>query len=97
MGPGAPSLSLMLLLITVMYVFTEKTLQLNIARLCCHNFYRWWYFNWGGGGGPPLATPMIETTEEYKLFFPAQFIFSVKYIKLPIDLSEIEDKLWSEF
>ena len=38
-----PTYALMLLLITVMYVIIEKTLQVNIARLCCHIFYRWWY------------------------------------------------------
>ena len=37
-GPRTHLLSLILLLITVMCVITEKKLQLNIARLCCHNF-----------------------------------------------------------
>ena len=48
--PRAPSLSLILLLIVVMCVITEKKiLQLNIARLCCHNF-----ISLGrGGAGPP--------------------------------------------
>ena len=44
----------MLLLITVMCVIVEKTLQVNIARLCCHNFYRW-LISIGGGGAGPLA------------------------------------------
>ena len=42
-----PTYALMLLLITVMGVIFEKTLQVNIARLGCHIFYRWWYFDWG--------------------------------------------------
>ena len=62
-GPGAPSSSLMLLLITVMCVIAEKKLQLNRTSLRCRNFYHWCYFNWGGGGPPapppPLATPML--------------------------------------
>ena len=45
-----------------MCVITEKKLQLNIARLCCHNFLSLVVF-WLGGArapwAPPLATPML--------------------------------------
>ena len=41
-----------------MCVITEKTLQLNIARLCCHNFLLSVVFWLGGGGGrAPWAPP----------------------------------------
>ena len=40
-----------------MCVITEKKLQLNIARLCCHNFLSLVVF-WLGGARAPLATPM---------------------------------------
>ena len=36
--PKPLALLLLYCLITVMCVITEKKLQLNIARLCCHNF-----------------------------------------------------------
>ena len=35
-----------------MCVITEKKLQLNIARLCCHNFLSSVVFQLGGGGLP---------------------------------------------
>ena len=46
-----------------MCIITEKKLQLNIARLCCHNFLSLVVFRLGGAGppGPPLATPMVLT------------------------------------
>ena len=55
-GPGTHLLSLILLLITVMCVITEKKLLLNIARLCCHNFLSLVVF-WLGGPGPPGPPP----------------------------------------
>ena len=64
-GPGAPWLLLILLLITVMCVITEKKkLQLNIARICCHNFFVVSGILIGGAPGPlaPLATPMSLTS-----------------------------------
>ena len=42
-----------------MCVIIEKKLQLNIARLCCHNFLSLVVFLLGGGPpAPPLATHM---------------------------------------
>ena len=43
-----------------MCVITEKKLQLNIARLCCHNFLSlvvFWLGGGGGGGPGPWAPP----------------------------------------
>ena len=49
-----------------MCVNTEKKLQLNIARLRCHNFLSLVVFWLGGGRAPwasPLATPMAQIQE----------------------------------
>ena len=51
-----------------MSVIIEKTLQLNIARLCCHSFCRWWYFNWGGAGPPGLLPPLATRMTPEKVF-----------------------------
>ena len=49
----------------------KKKLQLNIAKLCCHNFLSLVVF-WLGGGpglpGPPLATPMREPVGKRYIF-----------------------------
>ena len=42
-----------------MCVIIEKKLQLNIARLCCHNFLSLVVF-WLGGGGPPAPPPWLR-------------------------------------
>ena len=39
-----------------MCAITEKKLQLNIVRLCCHNFLSLVEF-WLGGPGPPGPPP----------------------------------------
>ena len=60
--PKPLALLLLYCLITVMCAITEKKLQLNIVRLCCHNFLSLVEF-WLGGPGPPrppLATPMLQ-------------------------------------
>ena len=38
-----------------------KKLQLNIVRLCCHNFLSLVEFWLGGARAPPLATPMLPS------------------------------------
>ena len=64
--PKPLPLLLLYCLITVMCAITEKKLQLNIVRLCCHNFLSLVEF-WLGGtrapwAPPPLATPMMFST-----------------------------------
>ena len=46
-------------LITVMCAITEKKLQLNIVRLCCHNFLSLVEF-WLGGARAPWAPPWLR-------------------------------------
>ena len=60
--PKPLALLLLYCLITVMCVITEKKLQLNIVRLCCHNFLSLVEFWLGGPVPPPLATPMRRCT-----------------------------------
>ena len=61
--PKPLALLLLYCLITVMCAITEKKLQLNIVRLCCHNFLSLVEFCLGGARAPwappPLATPMV--------------------------------------
>ena len=52
--PKPLALLLLYCLITVMCAITEKKLQLNIVRLCCHNFLSLVEF-WLGGARAPWA------------------------------------------
>ena len=54
--PKPLPLLLLYCLITVMCAITEKKLQLNIVRLCCHNFLSLVEF-WLGGARAPWAPP----------------------------------------
>ena len=54
--PQPLALLLLYCLITVLCANTEKKLQLNIVRLCCHNFLSLVEF-WLGGPGPPGPPP----------------------------------------
>ena len=54
--PKPLALLLLYCLITVMCAITEKKLQLNIVRLCCHNFLSLVEF-WLGGARAPWAPP----------------------------------------
>ena len=60
--PRAPSLSLMLLLLTVMCVIAEKKMQLNSASLYVVVIFINGGILIGRGPGPPLATPMPPTS-----------------------------------
>ena len=57
--PKLLALLLLYCLITVMCVITEKKMQLNIARLCCHNFLSLVEF-WLGGARAPWAPPWLR-------------------------------------
>ena len=57
--PKPLALLLLYCLITVMCAITEKKLQLNIVRLCCHNFLSLVEF-WLGGARAPWAPPWLR-------------------------------------
>ena len=61
-----------------MCVITEKKLQLNIARLCCHNFLSLVVFWLGGGGpgppGPPPGYAYAHKGHKMKVSFEAVFL-----------------------
>ena len=71
--PKPLALLLLYCLITVMCAITEKKLQLNIVRLCCHNFLSLVEF-WLGGGGPgPLGPPWLRLWSTLFFFRTSKF------------------------
>ena len=61
-----------------MCVITEKKLQPDIARLCCHNFLSLLAF-WLGGGRAPWAPPWLRLCGRPKIFF--FFLRSIKILR----------------
>ena len=70
-----------------MCVITEKKLQLNIARLCRHNFLSLVVFWFGGGGGPPGPPPGYAYAPQvfYDNFWSNRSVVSI-YTKIIITI-----------